>query len=115
MFLSSGERQRFHSPAQDPSQPLGKIVHLTLEGKPAAGNPQAGRAGAASVTVTDPPRNTVAAKSARGADHCLAGGECNARRDLEQRPPQSATASPSRPTGGCGKPKWVRGAATKST
>jgi glucose/arabinose dehydrogenase len=65
LFLSSGERQRF-TPAQDASQPLGKILHLTLEGKPAAGNPQAGRAGAASVTVTDPPRNTVAAKSALG-------------------------------------------------
>ncbi len=38
LFLSSGERQRF-TPAQDPSQPLGKILHLTLDGKPAAGNP----------------------------------------------------------------------------
>jgi glucose/arabinose dehydrogenase len=34
LFLSSGERQRF-TPAQDPSQPLGKILHLTLDGKPA--------------------------------------------------------------------------------
>ena len=65
LFLSSGERQRF-TPAQDASQPLGKILHLTLEGKPAAGNPLAGRTGATSVTVTDPPHNTVAAKSALG-------------------------------------------------
>jgi glucose/arabinose dehydrogenase len=31
LFLSSGERQRF-IPAQDPNQPLGKILHLTLDG-----------------------------------------------------------------------------------
>ena len=41
LFLSSGERQRF-TPAQDPSQPLGKILHLTLDGQPARGNPWAG-------------------------------------------------------------------------
>lgn len=65
LFLSSGERQRF-TPAQDPGQPLGKILHLTLDGKPAPGNPLAGRAGAPSVTVTDPPRDTEAARQARG-------------------------------------------------
>ena len=65
LFLSVGERQRF-TPAQDASQPLGKILHLTLDGKPAPGNPLAGRAGAASVTITDPPRDTQAAKSASG-------------------------------------------------
>jgi glucose/arabinose dehydrogenase len=63
LFLSSGERQRF-TPAQDPSQPLGKILHLTLDGKPALGNPFAGRTGASTVVVTDPPEDTVAAKSA---------------------------------------------------
>ena len=65
MFLSSGERQRF-TPAQDPNQPLGKILRLTLDGKPAPGNPMAGRTGAASVTITDPPRDTQAARSASG-------------------------------------------------
>ena len=65
LFLSSGERQRF-TPAQDPNQPLGKILHLTLDGKPAPGNPMSGRTGAASVTITDPPRDTEAAKSAPG-------------------------------------------------
>jgi glucose/arabinose dehydrogenase len=63
LFLSSGERQRF-TPAQDSSQPLGKILHLTLDGKPAPGNPFAGKVGAATVAVTDPPRDTVAAKTA---------------------------------------------------
>jgi glucose/arabinose dehydrogenase len=65
LFLSSGERQRF-TPAQDPSSPLGKILHLTLDGKPAPGNPWAGRTGAASVIVTDPPKDTEAAKHAIG-------------------------------------------------
>jgi glucose/arabinose dehydrogenase len=65
LFLSSGERQRF-TPAQDPSQPLGKILHLTLEGKPAPGNPMAGRTGAPTVTITDPPRDTQAAAHAPG-------------------------------------------------
>ena len=67
LFLSSGERQRF-TPAQDPNQPGGKILHLTLEGKPAPGNPMAERKGASSVTITDPPRDTVAARSAAGRE-----------------------------------------------
>ena len=64
LFLSSGERQRF-TPAQDPSQPLGKILHLTLDGKPVAERADE-RLGAATVTVTDPPRDTKAASSADG-------------------------------------------------
>ena len=63
LFLSSGERQRF-TPAQDPSQPLGKILHLTLDGQPAPGNPWAGKTGASTVLVTDPPEDTEAAKHA---------------------------------------------------
>jgi len=65
LFLSSGERQRF-TPAQDPNQPLGKILRLTLDGKPAPGNPWAGKIGATTVTVTDPPENTEVAKTAPG-------------------------------------------------
>src|SRR5271163_4844593 len=34
LFLTVGDRQRF-TPAQDPSQPAGKILRLTLDGKPA--------------------------------------------------------------------------------
>jgi glucose/arabinose dehydrogenase len=65
LFLSSGERQRF-TPAQDPSQATGKILHLTLDGQPAPGNPWAGKTGASTVTVTDPPDDTEAAKHAAG-------------------------------------------------
>ena len=63
LFLTVGERQRM-TPAQDPSQELGKILHLTLDGKPAPGNPSAGKTGAQSVTLIDPPSDTEAAKTA---------------------------------------------------
>jgi glucose/arabinose dehydrogenase len=63
LFLSVGERQRF-TPAQDPNQPLGKILRLTLDGKPAPGNPNAGKTGAASVGIINPPADTEAAKTA---------------------------------------------------
>ncbi len=63
LFLTVGDRQRM-SPAQDPDSPLGKILRLTLDGKPAPGNPQAGKTGAASLPIINPPRNTELAKSA---------------------------------------------------
>jgi len=46
LFLSSGDRQKF-DPAQDMSGNLGKMLHLTDEGAPAAGNPWASRGGIA--------------------------------------------------------------------
>lgn len=63
LFLTVGDRQRM-TPAQDPNQPLGKILRLTLDGKPAKGNPMAGKIGAPTVPVIDPPANTEAAKTA---------------------------------------------------
>jgi glucose/arabinose dehydrogenase len=63
LFLTVGERQRM-TPAQDPNQELGKILRLTLDGKPAPGNPMAGKTGAATVTLIAPPRNTETAKTA---------------------------------------------------
>jgi aldose sugar dehydrogenase len=63
LFLTVGDRQRM-TPAQDVNQPLGKILRLTLDGKPARGNPMAGKTGSASVPVIDPPRDTELAKTA---------------------------------------------------
>jgi glucose/arabinose dehydrogenase len=63
LFLTVGDRQRM-TPAQDPNQELGKILRLTLDGKPAPGNPMAGKTGAASVPLIDPPRDTEVAKTA---------------------------------------------------
>lgn len=67
LFLTSGDRQRF-TPAQDPNQPLGKILRLTLDGQPAGGTPWPGERGSATVTVTDPPKDTEAARHAPGRE-----------------------------------------------
>jgi aldose sugar dehydrogenase len=40
LFFTNGERQKF-TPAQDPQATLGKVLRLTLDGKPAPGNPLA--------------------------------------------------------------------------
>ena len=40
LFFTAGERQKF-TPAQDPQATLGKVLRLTLDGKPAPGNPLA--------------------------------------------------------------------------
>jgi aldose sugar dehydrogenase len=64
LFLTVGDRQRF-TPAQDPDQPVGKIMRLTLDGKPAPGNPNFGKTGAATVPLIDPPSDTEAAKTAK--------------------------------------------------
>ena len=66
LFLTVGERQRF-TPAQDPNSPLGKILRLTLDGKPAPGNPQAGKTGTQTLAIINPPRNTEAATTATAA------------------------------------------------
>ena len=63
LFLTVGDRQRM-TPAQDPDQELGKILRLTLDGKPAPGNPMAGKTGAPTVTLINPPRDTEVAKTA---------------------------------------------------
>ena len=63
LFLSVGDRQRF-TPAQDPNTQVGKILRLTLDGKPAPGNPMAGKIGAATRPLINPPRDTEAAKTA---------------------------------------------------
>src|SRR5438034_9771297 len=63
LFLSVGDRQRM-TPAQDPNTEVGKILRLTLDGKPAPGNPMAGKTGAASRPLINPPSDTEAAKTA---------------------------------------------------
>ena len=63
LFLAVGDRQRM-TPAQDPDQELGKILRLTLDGKPAPGNPMAGKTGATTTSLIAPPRDTELAKTA---------------------------------------------------
>ncbi len=64
IYMSVGDRQRM-TPAQDPNQPVGKILRLTLDGKPAPGNPNAGKIGASTIPLIDPPRDTEMAKTAK--------------------------------------------------
>jgi aldose sugar dehydrogenase len=64
LFLTVGDRQRF-TPAQDPNQPEGKILRLTLDGKPAPGNPNFGKTGTATIPLIDPPSDTETAKNAK--------------------------------------------------
>jgi glucose/arabinose dehydrogenase len=63
LFLTVGDRQRM-TPAQDPNTEVGKILRLTLDGKPAPGNPMAGKTGAPSRPLINPPRDTEVAKTA---------------------------------------------------
>lgn len=62
LFLAVGDRQRM-TPAQDPNQPVGKILHLTLDGKPAPDNPNKGKVGESTISLIDPPRDTETAKT----------------------------------------------------
>src|SRR6202047_2849444 len=64
LFLTVGDRQRMN-PAQDPNQPVSKILRLTLDGKPAPGNPNFGKTAAATIPLIDPPRDTEVAKAAK--------------------------------------------------
>ena len=64
IYMSVGDCQRM-TPAQDPNQPVGKILRLTLDGKPAPGNPNAGKVGASTIPLIDPPRDTEVAKTAK--------------------------------------------------
>jgi aldose sugar dehydrogenase len=63
LFLTVGDRQRM-TPAQDPDHPVGKILRLTLDGKPAPGNPMEGKIGASTISLIDPPADTEKAKTA---------------------------------------------------
>lgn len=65
MFLTVGDRQRFW-PAQDPNSELGKVLHLTLDGKPAPGNPGEGKTGPQTISlyewINDRPAQAEAVK-----------------------------------------------------
>ena len=89
LFLTVGDRQRF-TPAQDPNQPEGKILRLTLDGKPAPGNPHYRR---------DRSRHDSADRSAQGhrsreeranRKHVyVSRPQPDARRNLDQRTPHA--------------------------
>ena len=65
----SHSHESLMTPAQDPNQPEGKILRLTLEAKPALGNPNYGKEGARTIPLIDPPSDREAAKTARVASN----------------------------------------------
>jgi hypothetical protein len=111
LFLTVGDRQRM-TPAQDPNSPLGKILRLTLDGKPAAGNPMAGKTGAASLPIIDPPADTEKAKTATVLRTYTFPGPNLTRPRPGARATAPPMAWPSRRTAGCGKPSMGPRAAT---
>ena len=89
LFLTAGDRQRF-TPAQDPNQPVGKILRLTLDGQPAPGNPMAGKIGATSVPVIDPPQRHRGREDRAGRAHLrVRRPQPDAVRNLDHRPPHA--------------------------
>jgi glucose/arabinose dehydrogenase len=79
MFVSSGDRQKM-DPAQDTSNNLGSIVHLNLDGTPAAGNAFSGQAGKAQDVWSYGHRNVLGLQfDAQGRlwdlEHGPAGGD----------------------------------------
>lgn len=56
LFLSSGDRMR-KTPSQDSDSALGKILHMTLDGKPFPGNPMVKAGGARALTWVTGLRN----------------------------------------------------------
>ena len=68
LYLTVGERQRM-TPAQDPNQALGKILRLTLDGKPAPGNPDGRQDRRGERALDRSAEDTEAAKTARGHQH----------------------------------------------
>ncbi len=112
LFLTVGDRQRM-TPAQDPNTALGKILRLTLDGKPAPGQ-SAGR--------QDRRRERAAHQSAAqhrsgedraGHQHVhVPRTEPDAVGDLDLAVIARRTVWRSRPTAGCGKSSTARAAAT---
>jgi glucose/arabinose dehydrogenase len=105
LFLTVGDRQRM-TPAQDPNTEVGKLLRLTPDGKPAAGNPMAGQTGATSRPLINPPRDTEVASRAGDrytlcAEPALAG----------HGPPVIGRRAgwPLLPTAGCGTRTWSAG------
>ncbi len=114
LFLTAGERQRF-TPAQDPNQPAGKILRLTLDGKPGARQSD-GREDRRGVRRRD--RSAAQYRSredrARRADLHFHRTQSDAVGDLEAPAIARLTGSPSPLTAAFGRSSMGRAAAMNS-
>ncbi len=88
---TSGERQALHLGAGPQPGRSARSCTSTLDGKPAPGNPGRAKTGTATVTVTDPSRNTELASQDRAGAH--PGGRRH-QSTSPPRPGRSATATP---------------------
>ena len=85
LFLSVGDRQRM-TPAQDPDTEVGKILRLTLDGKPAPGNPMAGKVGGPTRPLINPPRRHRTRQDRARAQHLhRRRAEPGAGRNVDER------------------------------
>ncbi len=92
LFLSVGDRQRM-TPAQDPNQPEGKILRLTLDGKPAPGNPMAGQKGAPHHSVDRSADGYRGGQDGAGGQHLqVPRPEPDSCGDLDERPSHALRA-----------------------
>ncbi len=111
LFLTVGDRMRF-TPAQDPNQPVGKILHLTLDGKPAPDNPNFGKTGTATIPLIDPPGDTEAAKTAKAVSTYTFPGPNNTPAETWSMGHRTPYGWRFRPPANCGKSSTARAAAT---
>ena len=112
LFLTVGDRQRM-TPAQDPNTEVGKILRLTLDGKPAPGNPMAGKTGAADSSADQSAARHRSRENRAGAQHLhRRRAEPRARGNVGQRSCARPTVWRLRPTAGYGKSSTGREAAT---
>ena len=89
LFLTVGDRQRF-TPAQDPDQPVGKILRLTLDGKPAPGNPNFGKTGAATHSADRSAQRHRSRQDGESGEHLyLHGSQQHAGGNLDHGPPHA--------------------------
>ena len=108
LFLTVGDRQRF-APAQDPNQPVGKILRLTLDGKPAPGNPMEGKTGASTIPLIDPASDTEKAKTAPVvSNYTFPGPNLTPAETWSTGHRMRLTVWPSLPTAGSGRLSMAR-------
>src|ERR1051325_10367997 len=119
LFLAVGDRQRM-TPAQNPDTEVGKILRLTLDGKPAPGNPMAGKTGGPTRPLINPPRGHDAAARAdsrhgSGEDPAAdarrqaGAGESHGRQNRRSHAPVDQSAAGYRGGQGSAGPQHVHG------